>query len=369
MKKSPRVLDRRALNRALLARQWLLHRRPDSAIAAVEHLIGMQAQVPTSPYVGLWTRFVEFGHAELVRLLAARQVVRLSMMRSTLHLTTAADCLALRPVLQPVHERMFHGTPYAKAVAGIDLGALVEAARGWLAEAPRTLDELGALLHRRWRTRDPRALGTAIRTFLPVVQLPPRGVWGAGGRPICDAAERWLGRALASDGSADALVLRYLRAFGPASVADAQMWSGMTRLAAVFERLRPQLVSFQDEHGRELFDVPDAPRPDAEVAAPPRFLPEFDNATLGHADRSRVVDDRHKLWLATGNGLKPVALVDGFARATWKIDRARDTATLVVDPFERIRPRDRDALGEEALRLLAFVAPERRHRVELRAAS
>jgi hypothetical protein len=368
-RRRPGILDRRTLNRALLARQWLLERCQATEAGAIEHLVGMQAQVPNAPYVGLWTRLVGFRPEGLARLVTDRSAVRLSMMRSTLHLVTARDCLALRPVLQPVHERMFGGTPYAKAVRGIDRASLIDAARELFAAGPRTLDELGRALARRWRAKDARSMAYAIRTWLPLVQLPPRGVWGASGRPVCDVAEAWLGRPLEGAGAAEleALVLRYLAAFGPATVADLQMWSGLARLRETVERLRPWLDTARDEAGRELFDVPGAPRPDPDAPAPVRFLPEYDNILLGHADRTRILLDEHRARVANGNGLRPCVLVGGFVRATWRLARAGRTAAVEVAPFERLTRKDREAVHEEALALLAFAAPGRAHRVRFAA--
>lgn len=351
------VLDRRALNRALLARQLLLHRAETSAAAAIERLVGMQAQTPNSPYVALWSRLEGFRPEELSRLIEARQAVRIALMRSTIHLVTARDCLALRPVLQPALARsLYTGSPYGRHIVGMDIEALLRAGRRLLEEQPRTFAELGALLQEQWPERDAAALANACRNLLPLVQAPPRGVWGKGGAARHTTAESWLGRPLAADASPDALVLRYLAAFGPAGVRDAQIWSGLTGLGEAFARLRPRLRVIRDEGGRELFDLPDAPRPDLDTPAPPRFLPDYDNVLLAHVDRGRIIADEHRARIFTGNAIRPTVLVDGFVAGTWAIERQRTAATLRVTPFAPLAADDRATLEEEGSRLLGFVA-------------
>ncbi|HXY71870.1 MAG TPA: winged helix DNA-binding domain-containing protein [Actinomycetota bacterium] len=346
-------LDRRTLNRALLERQLLLRRRKIAAGDAIEHLVGLQAQIPANPYVSLWSRLAGFAPSHLADLVRDRRAVRLALMRSTIHLVSANDSLALRPVIQPVLDRQLRASSFGRNLAGIDDAALVRAARVLLRE-PKTLAELGAGLARRWPDRDATSLAYAIRNLVPLVQIPPRGVWGESGQATHVAAETWLGRPLSRSRRADDVVLRYLAAFGPASVRDVQSWSGLTRLREVVDRLRPRLRTFRDEQGRELVDVPGAPLPDAETPAPPRFLPEFDNVLLGHHDRSRIFRDERQRTALIG---RPTVLVDGTVGATWDASAAKGVATLSVRPLGRISRAHRAAVSEEGIRLLGLLAP------------
>lgn len=347
-------LSQRALNRALLERQLLLRRQDLPASETLERLVGMQAQAPNAPYVGLWSRLQGFRPDDLAGLITGRQAVRIALMRSTIHLVTARDCLALRPVVQPVLDRELNrSSTIGPRIDGLDLSALVAAGRALLDEEPRTPKELGRLLQQRWPERDAGALAYAMRNLAPLVQVPPRGVWGAGGQARYATAETWLGRPLEAEPSTEATVLRYLAAFGPASVKDAQTWSGLTGLRAVMKRLRPRLRVFRDERGRELFDLPETPRPDPDTPAPPRFLPEFDNLLLSHADRIRVIHEDDRRRMATRNGQLP-----GVVRGSWQIRREAGAAVLVITPFEPLRADDRAALAEEGARLLAFAAED-----------
>jgi hypothetical protein len=352
------VIGQRALNRALLERQLLLRRSRLSVPEAIEHLVGMQAQVPNAPYVGLWSRLADFEPFALADLLTSRHAVRGPMMRATLHLVTARDCLRLRPVVQSVLERGFaSGSPFGRQLRGVDLTALIAAARDAFSEQPLTRAELGRHLSAQFRDRDPLSLAYAISYLVPLVQVPPRGVWGASGPATWVTVEDWLREPMGADGSPEDLVLRYLAAFGPAAVRDIQAWSGLARLAPAVDGLRPRLRVFRDEHGVELLDVPDGPLPDSETPAPPRFLPEFDNVLIAHADRSRIIPGALRNRVIADLG-QPMFLVDGFTAGTWRVRRGDAGATLDLTQFERLDAVDRDALVDEGLRLLAFIAPD-----------
>jgi len=348
-----RVLSQRALNRALLDRQHLLRRRKASAAAEIEHLVAMQAQVPNAPYVGLWTRLEGFQPDQLADLISKRRAVRLALMRNTIHLATARDCLAQRALYQPIFERGFKATHFGRNLVGVDMSALIAQASALMEEKPRTFSELGKLLQERWPDRDPTSLAYAIRYLVPIIQVPPRGIWGKSAQPTWTSTELWLGRPLAPKPSIDKLVMRYLAAFGPAAVADVSTWSGLPALRDAVERLRPKLRPFRDERGRELFDIPDGPLPDPDTPAPPRFLPEYDNLLIGHHDRTRVIDHAYRYVIFTGT-----LLVDGFVRATWTIERTRDSATLMIEPLRRLSQTERTAVSEEGEQLLNFAAGE-----------
>lgn len=352
-------LSNRALNRALLERQLLLRRHVLPAAEAIEHLVGMQAQEPLQPYTGLWSRLEHFQPAELAELLTGRAVVRSPLMRTTVHLVSARDSLTLYPLMRDVLVRTLKNTPFGKATVGLDTDPLLATGRELLEERPRTIAELGKLLHEQWPEYAPKDLAYVIHYLLPLVQIPPRGVWGQRLQATWTTIEAWLDSPLEPNPSLDELVLRYLAAYGPATTSDVRTWSGLAGLREVMERLRPRLRTFRDERGRELFDVPDGLLPDPETPAPPRFLPEYDNVLLSHADRTRIVSDEHRKGFQTANGVGPnTFLVDGFVRGSWKIARARSSATLLLDPLEPLTNQEGVALGKEGERLLAFAASD-----------
>ena len=375
------LLSRQALNRATLQRQLLLTRVPASPCDVLEHLVGMQAQAPRAPYVGLWSRVAGFDPQELSELVAQRAVVRAPLLRATVHLVTAADFCVLRQWLGPMLRKSFSTSPFAKRLAGVELADLASASSSIFALAARALTrkELGAELLAQWPGRDPTALAYAASYLLPLVQAPPRGMWDASS-PV-----RWASAADLTDGPSsarplDELVLRYLAAFGPASVRDVQTWSGLTRLGEVVDGLKPGLREFRDEAGRALWDVPDAPRPDPGTPAPPRFLPEYDNLFFGYADRGRICGEGQDVVLPAlppgDGGRTGTILLDGLYQGTWALVRqgkqhgeeeregregreGRDKrAVLRIETFGRLNKKGAASLIEEGERLLAFIAPE-----------
>jgi hypothetical protein len=363
------VLDQRTLNRALLDRQLLLRRHRLGPEAALRHLVGLQAQAPNPPYVGLWARLDGFDPVELGRLVTERAAVRATLMRGTIHLVTADDAWAIRPLLQPMLERGVRtNSAFGRhRLDGVDVDKLLAAGRELVEEHPRTVAELREALGPMWPDREAASLAQAVRGLVPMVHVPPRGVWGPRGPlrgPVAVTTfEAWIGdrrhRARDVRTDIDALVLRYLGAFGPAAAADAQTWSGLTRLGEVFDRLRPQLRVFGDEEGRELFDLPEAARPDPDTPAPVRLLGEFDNLTLSHARRGRVIADEHRRRIAARNGMVPgMVLLDGFVQGTWKVVRKRRSAALHVEAFGRLSRTERTAVSAEGAALLGFVAPD-----------
>jgi Winged helix DNA-binding domain len=353
------VLSLRAINRATLARQLLVERAHRSVEETVEHLVGMQAQAPFPPYTGLWTRLADFTPGLLADALLERRVVRVVLMRGTVHLVTAADACFLRPLVQVIMDRDLRtNAQHAGPLAGVDVAKVADSARAVLEDDALTGKELGVALAADWPDVPPGSLAHAARGALALVQVPPRAVWGRAGQTRYRTAEHWLGRDLDPAPDPARLVLRYLAAFGPASVADIQTWSGLTRLREVVEPLRPRLRVFADEAGRELFDLPDAPRPPAELPVPVRFLPEFDNLLLSHADRTRVMTEEfRKRLFGVKNGVFPgTFLVDGFLRGEWRITKQRKAATLTITPWAKLSKKDSTALVREGTRMLDFAA-------------
>ncbi|MEV0124695.1 winged helix DNA-binding domain-containing protein [Streptomyces sp. NPDC050703] len=354
------VLGTRALNRATLDRQLLLRRsRGLSVEGAVSHLVGLQAQNVRPPYYALAARLADFDPTELSALLDSRELVRMVTMRSTIHLHTAEDALTLRPFVQDARERELAG--FRHGLVGVDLPELAALARAAVEEEPRTMKQLRETLLVRWPDADPQSLAVAARCLLPLVQVTPRGLWRRSGQVALTTVERWLGGDAppsAEPPLPEAVVLRYLAAFGPASVKDMQTWARLTRLREVFERLRPRLRTFRDANGVELFDLPDAPRPPADTPAPPRFLPEFDNLLLSHADRARVIPPEYKGRTWKGNVAFCTFLVDGFLAGVWRLaEEPRDgSAVLTIEPFRKLGRGERDAVTEEAGVMLARIA-------------
>jgi hypothetical protein len=356
---SEEILGRRALNRALLDRQLLLRRAERPVSDTLEHLIGLQAQSIAPPYYGLWSRLEPFDPHELGRMLTDREAVRMTLMRGTVHLVTVRDALLLRPLVQVVIERGHNGA-FGRRMGGADIGELERAVREELDGEAQGARELGRRLVARGIGEDVEAMGNAVRAHVPLVQVPPRGVWGKSGQAKYATLESWTGGALERNPSIDEVVLRYLGAFGPASVMDMQNWSGVTKLRDAFERLRPRLLAFRDEAGRELFDLPGAPRPDPGVPAPVRFLGEYDNVLLGHADRTRIIpkDFPWKEMLAPGRFVSNF-LVDGMLGGTWWIERdGKRSAMLGIRPFGELSAAVRDEVAAEAERMLEFSEPE-----------
>jgi len=350
----------RDLNRATLARQFLLDPVTMPPTELVAHLVGMQGQAPLAPYFGLWSRLATFDPATIGDALHDRTLVRIVTLRGTVHLHTREDAHTIRALTQPMLERMVRGTKESRdLLTRVPLDDLLAHGRTLLGDAAASLTALRPALMERWPGEDPLLLSRAINYALPLVQIPPRGVWGQSGQPVLALIDRWTGEPLVTEPDLATIIRRYLAAFGPATVQDAQTWSGLTRLRDTFERLRPELVTFRDEAGRELFDLPEAPRPDASVDAPVRILAPFDNILLSHADRARIISEPFRKRLQTRNGIVPhTILIDGMVAGSAALTTSAKQATLTITPFTEIGMRDRDALEDEAYRLLTFAAPE-----------
>ena len=358
------VLTRRQLNRALLERQWLLRRRGASAEEAIEHLVAIQAQEPFDPYTAIWSRIEGFAPEELSDLIATKRAVRApSMLRTTIHLLTARDWLRLRPVVQVVQEQGFRNSPFNRNLVGLDLDEVIAEGRRILDEKPRSGSDLGKALAERWPDRDANSLGYAVRSLWPVVQLPPRALWGRSGKPILATAEHWLGQSVGTDDTPDEMILRYLAGWGPASVMDIQAWCWRTRLGEAVERLRPKLRTFRDENGRELLDVPDGPLPDPDTPAPVRFFPIYDNAFLGYKDRSRILHDEAP-WGGDPAQIDVFRfgsfLVDGYIVGGWRheTDRKTGRSAIVALPMVPLSAASMRDVEAEAVALSAFLDPD-----------
>lgn len=349
-------LSRRALNRATLARQLLLAREELPVPAAVHHLVGLNAQEPNIAYLSLWTRLAGFRRQDLTERLLDRTVVRSTLFRGTQHLVSGADFWWLHPVLQPLLTRVQRNT-FGRRTAGVDLDELVETARTLLSGRTLTRPELGRLLAEHRPGLDHTALAWSVQYLEPILHPPPSGIWNTRGHTPFELAADVLGP-VDPDPTPTRLVRNYLAAYGPATVADIRAWSGVSGLREVVAGMGADLVRFTDESGRQLFDLPDAPRPDPDVPAPVRFLPAFDNLMLAYADRTRLMtaDDRRRICV--DDYIAPTLLLDGLVRGTWTIDHQADTALLIIQPFQRLARTDRAAVADEGARLLTFAAPD-----------
>lgn len=350
------TLTVRQLNRALLARQMLLSRERTNALDAVKRLGGLQAQLARPPFVGLWTRLESFCRDDLLRPLRRRTIVRATALRGTLHLMATDDYVRFRGLLQPMLSRAMQGVLRDRSDA-LDLRTLETTGRAFFGETPATFDALRAHLKKKHPKGDERAMAYAIRTHLPLVQVPTDAPWGFPAASDFALADAWLGKSIPTDEApAHALVRRYLAAFGPATPVDMQVWCGLLGLREVFEAIRSSLVTFRDARRRELFDLPGAPRPAEDSPAPVRFLPEFDNVLLSHSDRTRLIADEHRPKVMLKNlQVRATLLVDGVVAGTWRVARKKKIATLIAEPFGALAKKTMAALESEGDALLRFL--------------
>jgi hypothetical protein len=331
MPSSADLITDRQLNRATLERQLLLRRAGMPPSTAVEKLVGLQAQNPLDPYLALWSRLEEFDPDAMGQLVTDRSLVRITVMRGTIHLVTADDALWLRPLTQPVlTAELSRHRDFAPALAAVDVEPILTFAGPLLADRPMSGPQLRAALEERFPELDPAALAYACRCLLPLVQAPPRGVWGKTRQVEVTMLDSWVGKPLDPAPSRRVMWFRYLAAFGPASVADIANWSRLTGWRQVVEKARRQLVIFRNKRGAELFDLPDAPRPDPDTPAPVRFLPEYDNLLLGHADRSRFSTEEQRPFAGIQGPIKGTVLVDGTVQAIWRFEGDKRKALALV---------------------------------------
>jgi hypothetical protein len=356
------VLDRRTLNRTLLARQGLLERSDVATQSMIERLVGLQAQVPRDPYLSLRARIRDFEAASLETLFLERRVVRMTLMRSTIHLVRAEDAIPLRVAMQPILQRFFDGSSFRRRLAGIDVPSVVAAGTELLETEPMTVAELGRALHERWPDHDPEALAYAVRYLVPLVQVPPRGLLSRSGAARLAPLASWLGvdpAALDRPDEAsvrratESAVLRYLAAFGPATPADVRTWSGLPDVRGILERLGDRIRWRVDDEGRSLADVADGELASPDRAAPVRFLGEYDNVFLSHADRTRIAGD-----IAWGLDFirRGAFFVDGFLAGPWQLSVGRGgPPTLTLEPRISLTRTQRDEAAAEGLALVRWL--------------
>ena len=344
-----RVLSTRELNRALLARQLLLERSSLPLPAALERVAGLQAQYAPSPYVGLWSRLRGFRRDDLTRALEDRRVVQATLLRSTIHVVSAADyppfTEAVRRARREWWERATH-----RELDGVDLEAAAALVRERLAAGPARQAELAGLLAERGF---PKAAWIGIGLWVDMVRVPPSGTWERRRADLYGLAEDWLGPWRIGEADAlEHLVRRYLAGFGPASLADLGSWAGLplTRVRPVLERVGTR--RFRDDRGGELFDLPGASLPDPGTPAPPRFLSTWDANLLVHARRSQLLPERHRprIFHVRAPHSFPTFLVDGAVAGTWRHREGR----IELEPFEPLPRATRRDLEDEAERLAAF---------------
>ncbi|HEY8548751.1 MAG TPA: winged helix DNA-binding domain-containing protein [Vicinamibacterales bacterium] len=362
------TLTLRQINRATLARQMLLARERLDPLKAIERLVALQAQLARPPFIGLWSRLEGFEREALTRLFETRKVVRATFNRATIHVVTAKDYLSLRPAVQP-------GLDYAarsilrERLDALDVGALLKQARALFSRRPLTFEELRDAFLEKDPKADERAMGYCVRLKLPLVQVPEKGAaWAFPAQASFALADEWLGKTVPTTAAPpDALILRYLAAYGPASAADIVAWAGISResVREALARLQPSLVTFRDEAKRELFDLPEAPRPPADVPAPVRLIPEYDNLLNTRADERFVAKAHRPRVFLSALRLAATVLVDGFVAGTWKLTATKRTATIAIDPFAPFPARVRKEVAAEAEALARFAEPEARN-VEVR---
>ena len=355
-----KVLSNRTLNRTLLARQHLLERSGLSVPDMLEHLIGLQAQDVPPPFVALWSRVADFDPEVVSAGLDDRSMARITLMRGTIHLVTAADALRIAPHIQPQLEKI----PFRKgfnygATFGMDPDDVRARSEALLGDEPISAADLRALVAAEWPDREAGPVLQALLYLLPVLQTPPRGKWKCNNRPTWSRIEPWLGSPLVRDYPVDDLVLRYLRAFGPASTMDIQTWSKLTGLKEVVERLGDQVRSYRDEAGKVLYDVADGELTDPDVVAPVRFVGWYDNALLSHKDRARIVPPDRQISQGSLGGLPASMLLDGYVAGMYDVVTAADTATLRLASGRRFSRREVGEIEAEANALLRFLEPDK----------
>ena len=351
------VLTTRALNRATLARQRLLERSDIAIVDAVEFLGGLQAQQSNDPYIGLWSRLLGFTHDSLTRLIVDKQLLRATTMRGTLHLHSAPDMVGFRALVQNFLHGQWKGG-FTKHFGDNDKQKVLKAAIKLIDKEPMTAGALQKRLKDRFPTADPLSMTTLLQSHETLIQVPPTRLWGNGRAPILQRIEKYLPGAPRPALSREALVRRYLAAYGPASVNDMQIWCRLTKLSTEFKAIEKELVVFEGEDGRTLYDLPNAPRPDEDTPAPVRFLPLYDNSYLGYDDRRRMLSPATADFINMFQNFKPAVLVDGTINAGWTIESKKGAAVLEVECYRKMTKAERQDLKTEGLAFAKFLEPE-----------
>lgn len=349
----PEILTNRQLNRATLARQMLLERSDISIADAVRFLGGLQAQQSNDPYIGLWSRLNGFTHEALTALIVDKTLARATTMRGTLHLHTADDLVGFRALVQTYLMSMWR-SGFRKRFNGQDEAAVHREGLKVLKKGPTTIGAVGKALGAKFPDADPLALSMMMQMRETLIQVPPTRIWGNGAAPLLERAETWIGKRKPTLSRID-LVHRYLAVFGPASINDMQIWCRLTKLSAEFKTLEKELVVFESEDGRVLYDLPDAPRPPADIPAPVRFLPLYDNAYLGYDNRRRMLSESDMKRINIFENFKPGVLVDGVISAGYVVSRKKDTARLEIEPYHKLtktQVREVEKEGEAFLRFM-----------------
>jgi hypothetical protein len=350
---SREILTNRRLNRATLARQMLLERSDMSIIDAVRFLGGLQAQQSDDPYIGLWSRLNGFTHEALTTLIVDRTLARATTMRGTLHLHTADDLVGFRALVQDFLMAQWRSN-FLRRFGTEDKAKVHRAGVRILDKGPITSGDLGKQLKVKFPSAEPLSLSVLLQMSETLVQVPPTRIWGNGSAPLLVRVENWLPGQTSKLSRVD-LVCRYLAAFGPASINDMQIWCRLTKLSAEFKTIEKELVVFEGEDGRVLYDLPDAPRPDADTPAPVRFLPLYENAYLGYDNRRRMLEERDLVRTNLFTDFKPSVLIDGVIAAGWVVSRKKAAARLEVEPYHKLskkQVREIEAEGEAFLRFM-----------------
>jgi len=342
------VLTDRVLNRTLLQRQHLLERVATPPLVMVEHLLGLQAQDVLPPYLSLAARLTNLDPYPLSEALTDRRAVRVLLMRGTIHLVSADDALVLRAWVQPFLTGLARTADYGRGFPVEQYDAVVAAVCDLLATGPMTGAELGERLASAHPGRTASRAMALAKTLTPLVQLPPRGTWGRSGGQVYLPLEAWLQRPLADPDPAS-IVRRWLRAYGPGTPADVTTWSGVTRLRPVFTAMGEELVRYEDERGRAVFDLVGLPLADPEVPAPVRLLGLYDNLWLSHSERTRVTTpERRAEWMGPNGGNAPTVFVDGMLEGFW---RRTPTGSVDVRLSRRLTRAEQAELDDEVARV------------------